>query len=714
MVYAGRTVSVDEILPDTMPGDLELAVLPTPQEADTRDSMVAVSKVAAVTPDVSALRAGARELRELFGENRVAFLEPGRDVPADCDTVLLIGGADRNPATRSHLEAIGESVPADKGSEAYLLDVRAGGDRHTIVLAGASPQGDYWALQSLKQMAVRKRGVIYLREATLHDWPVLPLRGSKRPKKWEAAYKANLRFGNGGSPAYLDVFMNAWVRDIHLGRTEVDPSEAFIDRIAATIADDTKLNGCIGYYLHLDDSAEKICATESARFDSYQAAVLHILKGFRQRLDAVDPRLKIFFMPNCYFYRELPGHSQMEPYSVAMRAAGGLPANTSLSFNGISITTDTYPPEVIARYQKAFGVEADRSLLYYYNDPKHFPGVIHKWSPELAEHILGIAAEAAAAVTRLGIYDWHWNPEAYDPDRALMLACRELCGRESWKRLYDVIRLHDDRFPGPECRTQTAAVAHYVQKAEALNEAYAALLADKYGVLRGRLALPETAVHAYPYEPIGSMAQAVKDAASPEYLEKIKTLAFREVRCPRIEGATAEATDAWAQASTADNFYWNLGGQGYGKLVTLQVYRDDTTLNLRISKRQRKLFDVDRGYEMIVQLDPGHTHEHCYEFRLWADNRAEDALYTRHTTPTPQGNAYESGWSHKVELSKRLWSTELSIPLDALPGNAEPGSVWGIRVFVQDGGSRNSYVWPLSLGTPGNTSLEGAGHLVFE
>jgi hypothetical protein len=67
-----------------------------------------------------------------------------------------------------------------------------------------------------------------------------------------------------------------------------------------------------------------------------------------------------------------------------------------------------------------------------------------------------------------------------------------------------------------------------------------------------------------------------------------------------------------------------------------------------------------------------------------------------------------------VALSKRLWSTELSIPLDALPGNVEPGSVWGIRVFVQDGGSRNSYVWPFGIGTPGITSLEGAGHLVFE
>ena len=710
--YATETALVSAIVPDTMPGVLELAILPAPQEAEYGDSMVAVTKVAVIARDMEELRAGAQELRSLFGQGQVVFLSPGAAVPEACDALLLIGGPDRNVATRSQLRSVGKSVPEGKGQEAYLLEVRAGADKHTIVLAGASPQGDYWALQSLKQLAYRKDGKLYLLQATIRDWPVLPLRGCKRPQMWEAAYKANLRFCNGGSPSFHQVFMDAWVRDVFLG-SQVDPSDAFIDKISATIDDDVETRGAIGYYLHLDDQPEVVKEDSRHAFPSYQAAVLHILTEFRKRLDARDPGLKIFFMPNSYFYRGIAGHSEFRAYAEALRKAGKLPPNTAVMFNGIGITTSTYPEAIISQYQDAFGVGKGRSLLYYWNNPSRFPGVVHEWSPGLVPHILGISAEAAVAVTRLSIYDWHWNPEAYDPDRSLMLACRELCGLGTWRRLYDAIRLHDDALPGTDIIRRDEALAQYVSKVVRLESAYAALKADKASILKGRLKLPDTMPHSFPFEPIGSLAKAVEGLCGDAVVAAVAKHAFRAAPCETVRKSPFDTPEGWKEVPDADHFVWLSDGDTYGRLAILQACRDRENLYLRMAMRLNKPIRSPAGHEMTVQLDPAHTHEHCYEFRLGADNRGEDALYTRHPKPARQGYAYDSGWSHKVTRNDELWASEFCIPLNSLPGKPESGTAWGLRVFIQKGATRNTFVWPSMTGSPGRTAMDGAGHLVF-
>ena len=61
------------------------------------------------------------------------------------------------------------------GSEGYIL--RTGPD--IVVVAGSDDRGAFYGLQSLRQLAVQRSGVVHLAGYEIRDWPVKPLRAFK-------------------------------------------------------------------------------------------------------------------------------------------------------------------------------------------------------------------------------------------------------------------------------------------------------------------------------------------------------------------------------------------------------------------------------------------------------------------------------------------------------------------------------------------------------
>ena len=105
---------------------------------------------------------------------------------------VVLGGPERNVVAKQLLAELGVGKPANSeqmGREGYTLVVtqRANG-RVAAILAGISPAGDFWALQTLKQLLVAADGKRYIAGVWMVDWPSFPSRGSKGGRNYQPQY----------------------------------------------------------------------------------------------------------------------------------------------------------------------------------------------------------------------------------------------------------------------------------------------------------------------------------------------------------------------------------------------------------------------------------------------------------------------------------------------------------------------------------------------
>jgi hexosaminidase len=108
------------------------------------------------------------ELSDRYG---VALgMETVRSLPANGSFILL--GSAANPLVGQYL-ASHARPPAEP--EGYRLDVT---DRIAVV-AGTDDAGAFYGLQSLRQLVERSTDGVFVRAATIRDWPLLPFRGVK-------------------------------------------------------------------------------------------------------------------------------------------------------------------------------------------------------------------------------------------------------------------------------------------------------------------------------------------------------------------------------------------------------------------------------------------------------------------------------------------------------------------------------------------------------
>ena len=118
----------------------------------------------------------ARMLAEELGDRfdlhlkieRLAHLAPARK--------LIVMGAFSSPLVAEYCAGHALKVDArNPGSEGYIL--RTGPD--IVVVAGSDDRGAFYGLQSLRQLAVQRSGVVHLAGYEIRDWPVKPFRAFK-------------------------------------------------------------------------------------------------------------------------------------------------------------------------------------------------------------------------------------------------------------------------------------------------------------------------------------------------------------------------------------------------------------------------------------------------------------------------------------------------------------------------------------------------------
>ncbi len=464
---------VAEIVPDVMPGDVELAVIPTPRRARMGDGMIAVGRVALCVPAWDDLRAGGPQLAELLQiKDAPKSLTPADALAsAEADTLALVGHPDRFPALAEGLRAGPHSFDSlrqlPNNDQGYILSVRwdPAARRNVILIAASTGQGAYYAIQTLRQLTWVKDGRVHVREAEILDWPAFPARGSKRPSgAWEWALKGNFCYEIARDlPAaqrhFADWYVAAFlpsVSEMREGRTVaglLDASPAGVTR-ALNWVQTARAAGARDYCVHVDDQKEELAAESAKLFHGdYHAALAHLLRQVYAAVKEADPKATLYFCPVPYWTL-----ADYETSAGKLRAVGGLPEDCGLMLCGPEVTSGPIPAADVARYSRLYG--ARRKALIYDNHLRDLDlGPVPARDPALADVAIGISPERGTATTRATRLDWAWNPEAYDPQRSLLLACREFAGFQNWRKVYDMVASIEYALPGPEDRTRAEVLA---------------------------------------------------------------------------------------------------------------------------------------------------------------------------------------------------------------------------------------------------------------
>ncbi len=153
------------------------SVSPTPQSISrTGDDVRVTGKVYVVADDATDAAARDRLVRELknHGARQVKVVAPG-NVPGDAARHLTVrlGAADRGDIAR----ALGDTE-APGQAEGYALRVERTRNAGTVALGGRDADGQYYAVQTLRQLFLRAGGRGKISGVQVGDHPSMPLRGT--------------------------------------------------------------------------------------------------------------------------------------------------------------------------------------------------------------------------------------------------------------------------------------------------------------------------------------------------------------------------------------------------------------------------------------------------------------------------------------------------------------------------------------------------------
>jgi len=761
------TVRLSDLVPDYMEGDLETAITPTPQEAELKTTAFPAGKVAILWP------AGYLPPPPVL-EAVAAILGPTTGDLKGADTLVLVGNSRRNPlaasAIASHGLAAREKALADKGEDAYLLHAAsdARGGQNLVLLAGNAPPGDLWALATLRQMVFEKDGTRAIREGTVADFPRFPLRGNKRPRAWEWRYKANYGWSFAARKEKLrrplDNFRwdlarrhGAWIR-------HGDPLMATDAEMDALIAgfDETRKDGktrhvqgaldvykagCREFVLKFDDTGSKMTdATKAAFGTDFLKALHHYLLGMHKRIKAIDAANRVFFMPRPYSANSF----ELGEYAKGLLSHGPLPADIGLSVCGPEVISFAIPTGCLREFRETFGLKARAQIYDNYGRGGQF-FAIHGRDPDLWKEVDCIFPERGTPVTRITVYDYLWNPEAYAPGRSLRLAVRELAGRrpDLYKPLLDTILAFNANYRLNDYPARDAAVAHLRKTNAALKAKFDALkpllaaspLAEEAG-LAFELWGPEAPRTSFEW---GEFARLRRRIDFEPYMARFgfqETAAAPAPQAPTVDGRLDEP--AWKKAPAFDSFSQAAWGRKEppADLDALRLAGDQAT-SIRLLHTPTHLFvGIQFAYATKPALPSwaakrwqGLAHGSrpnyawrvpCFEILLDVDAKRREYfqvisniaglwLSKHHEAyrPGKVGQGWTPRWTFAYSLGEKQGVLEASVPFADL-GTAppKPGAVWGFQCFRSKMGTFGLFSGTYDL-VGGHHSPHQFGRIVF-
>jgi len=357
----------------------------------------------------------------------------------------VTGGREGEPALRALARMI--DAPATEGARAELtlgdlpngppesfeITVTLTDEGVSITLLGADPAGRHWAAQTLRQLVCEKDGRRWVRLGRIRDRPAFPFRGNKRPLVWEALYRANFTHEGGDDPELLAVGREHFVAVLSPGGV-LDATETGV-AAAERFFDEWSGRGCRLFAIEFDDVGFNLDEASRERFGSYGRALSVYLAACRERLRRIDPGATLYWLPQTYWTDD----ERLPVLARELGEGGGAPPDVGLILTGPEIISDTIDRADIEKAQRAFGLTRKKALVYDNRGREGDHGPLRGRDAALVAQVDAVFGERGEFLNRITRLDWSWNPAAYDPERSLLLACREIVGPAAAPRLKELV-----------------------------------------------------------------------------------------------------------------------------------------------------------------------------------------------------------------------------------------------------------------------------------
>lgn len=456
-----------QFVPDYMEGNLETAIIPTPQQAELKETAFGAGKLFVVRPDrYHAPDTVFGELKRLFGDDSIDVVAAADFSPGRAGTVVFVGRMPQVPNWQAVTDRLGLKELLDeataKGTDAYVLATAARklDGKNVILLAGNTPAADFWALATLRQMVFPHDGSRYVREGRILDYPRFTYRGNKRPRQWEWRYKANYAWFFSQSRFRSGIDLKQYHRQAAAWTHHGDPLRATdkeMDQLIAGYqhpekkrrvagARDCYDQGCREFILKFDDTSWTLSEATGKRFstgnaaEDYFKALHYFLVGMHRRIKAIDRANRVFFMPRPYWFNSF----EQREFAEALLSHGPLPKDMGLSVCGPEVISWTIPTACLKDYRELYGLEGKAQIYDNFGRGGEYFACTGR-DRDLWTEVDCLFPERGTPVTRITVYDYLWNPEAYDPDRSLKLSVRELADRDPqlYKTLWQYISYYN-------------------------------------------------------------------------------------------------------------------------------------------------------------------------------------------------------------------------------------------------------------------------------
>jgi len=340
----------------------------------------------------------------------------------------------------------------DLPDEGYVLQVGWVDGRTLILLAGADAAGSAWAEEALAQLSwsgLDGSDAQYVRDCLLIDAPGFPLRGNKRPRAWETAYRANFAWGAREGA-------NHQARELVPFFAPGSPLDATRDGLRAALAyfGPWQRRGVRRFAIKFDDVGFALTPASQLAFGAYPRAVSTYMRAVSGALRSVDPEAILYYLPQTYWWDD----RRLATFSAALRMSGGLERDVGMVFTGPDVVSETIDAPGLVTARAAFGATQTRALIYDNLGREGDWGPLTGRDSQLVEVADGVFGERGTPVNRLTRLDWSWNPTGYDPERSWRRSILELAGPAGYVALRDACQAFRD---GVSRSVAERAIAEY-------------------------------------------------------------------------------------------------------------------------------------------------------------------------------------------------------------------------------------------------------------
>jgi len=698
-----------------------LTVIPTPRRELYHNRFWRIGSVAMHAPADEALREIAAPFAA-YCEDELGLARP--DKPRDDGAgeeaarlmVRLSAGSDRANGLPAH--------PRPDHPEGYVLLVQREGDAVVAHVAGNTVKGAQHGLQSLRQLLMEWRGDVIVRSAEIEDWPAIPYRLVKRTGWWldqAVRYKMN----GGTTPIWHNNIKRPdrfpeWARKqaeqasqrglYLLGMVEM----GYIAHGAPEAVERNVELFRVAYeqgYTHLammnDDKPTLADPAARQRFGDYYTTQMHYAQRILAGLREAGYEQRLGFMPNHYY-----GQGVARAWLDAI--GGSLPSGLALFWAGTNTPGETLTVDHLRHVKQQVGPE---HLWFYTNWPQAArPQGMRAWNPprqrafgegDLVE-LVTVSVDTRRRrfpTSFISMADRLWNPAAFDPDRSLRRATKEVVGPESFDAFYDLFRYQDAvaPIPSPGTKNVMLAASDFATRRELIEARSGRLDALIAACLQTPAGQTEAAREAI--EKFAGQKQRYLDRLAKTQQILAEGRDHRQLACPQVDTApTLDGTideSVWQQAAMATDFTDLRGDKPAPQDTTVRVMRKGDRLFFGITCDEPAMDDPvfdQGGFDYPVSIDersgefvwwsesvelffdPEGDQQDVYQLILnvWGmkqairyDLAAPDAWGQMDHAPEPPPLAVTG----KVALHEGHWTLEFSVPIEDL-GVSDASGAW--------------------------------------